>query len=210
MKKYIYILIIFTLVSSTAFSQIIFTENKHYTDEQLKKSLDSLIKKAHYIFDASLVILNGNLGDSYYVKEENQIYFRWLVKVNFVYKGKDIHVGDTIINIFKQGGKGDKARIINGNSYLPLIFPLTANNATKESCLLLTESAYPKKINDELAGKKQMEFIKTDLGYFAGNYDMEYNPPIAVSFPIAYCLKRSDWYDYLKKFPGIKVPEVKK
>ena len=203
MKKYIYILIIFTLVSSTAFSQIIFPENRNFTAVQSKKSLDFLIKKAHYIFDASPI----SVSENYYVKEENQIYFRWLVKVNFVYKGKDIHVGDTIINIFKQGGKGDKARIISGNSYLPLIFPLTANNATKESCLLLTESVYPKKINDEWDGIKQMAFINTDLGYFAGNYDMEFNTTIAVSFPGMSFLKRSDWYDYLKKFPGIKVPE---
>ena len=203
MKKYICLFTIVVLTSCISYSQIKFIENKKYTKEFLKKSLDDLIKNAKYIFDASLI----QFSDIYYIKDEDQTYYRSFVKVNFVYKGRGIQKGDTVLYVWKQSGRGEGV-FVTDHDNRPRIFPNIAGDP-KESCLLLEESKYPRKANDKWADKKQLAFIKTEIGYFGGNYNIRTeNPPIAISFRGIEFMKRIDWYNYLKQFPGIKVPKT--
>ena len=168
--------------------------------------LDYTIKKSTCIVEGSIISNEG----WYYVKEENQRYTTKLYKVRHPLLGVDISEGDTILIVLKTDFKGDVETISSRFSKLPNLYGDLRNNF---QCLFFMDSDYPiTSMPDSLKNYKRVTWITTGIGYFGASY--VYNNPIfngeyahAVNINGLRFKTFKEWYDYLKKYPGVKVPE---
>ena len=203
MQKHLLIVILFASTVA-AHSQPRFT---HPTDTLLFKQHFSALKNA---IDSSTYIVEAKFikGDYYYIKQENQTYFRTFIKVNKVMRGASIADGDTITCIWKQEGNGEGPfTLASPHSAIPLLW---YDEKRTESCLFLTDSKFATETEaDKWSHYKKVTYVPTNVGYFAALYDAIYDAKIGVFIKGILFDKKSDWYTYLKQYPGIKVPEDK-
>ena len=207
MKKYILAIILFSTFALKA--QITFFP---YNVGQILVSkegslfcLDYTIKKSTCIVEGSIISNEG----WYYVKEENQRYTTKLYKVRHPLLGVDISEGDTILIVLKTDYKGDVETISSGFSKLPNLYGDLRNNF---QCLFFMDSDYPiTSMPDSLKKYKKVTWIVTGIGSFGASYNIKGSirgdDPNAVFINGLRFDSFKTWYDYLKKYPGVKVPE---
>ena len=205
MKKYILAIILFSTFALKA--QITFFP---YNVGQILVSkegslfcLDYTIKKATCIVEG-----RGISNGRYYIKEENQRYTTTLYKVRHPLLGVDISEGDTILIVLKTDYKGDVETISSRFSKLPTLYGGSDNT----KCLFFMDSDYPiTSMPDSLKKYKRVTWITTGIGYFGASYNIKGSIRGDDLNAVFINGLRFDsfktWYDYLKKYPGVKVPE---
>ena len=198
MKKY-FIVLLFILNTFRIFAQSQDFYNDSIQQIQAKDALKKVIDESKYIVEA--MAIEG--GDYYYILEDDQTYYRALVKVTKIIRGTNISVGDTIIAIWKQKYKGKGPYEIYVNWGEPRLW--YAKNST--SCLFLTDSKYPiEPVADEWSRFKHTTYIPSSIGYFAALY-VDENGHRRVSFESGIRFSRmTDWYNFLKQFPNVNAP----
>ncbi len=200
MKKYIIILLCFVSTANT-YGQARFVV---VNDSLLKKTLavlETVINKSQYIIESNFAI--GS--DYYYIVEDNQLYFRTFIKVKNVLRGTDISEGDTIVAIWKQYGKGNRPTELPAED---IALPAPWSQQKTESCLFLIENTFPNESNpDKWSNFKKVNFLHCESGYPSAHYDTFLAEKIPVQIMGVIFNKRSEWYNYLKQYPDIKVPE---
>ena len=164
--------------------------------------LDYTIKKATCIVEG-----RGISNGWYYIKEENQRYTTMLYKVRYPLLGVNISAGDTIIVVLITNYKGER-EMTTEYSKLPTLYGGSDNT----KCLFFMDSDYPiSAMPDSLNKYKRVTWIDTGIGYLGASYNIKGSirgdDPNAV-FINGLCFDSfKTWYDYLKKYPGVKVPE---
>lgn len=186
--------------------------SRNGSPETFHASLQAL---QHTIENSKYIIEAAPLGcDVYYVAGEDQSYKRMFIKVIKVLRGNDLMDGDTLVGIWKLESKGklDLTFRIDDIPQARLWF----DDYQSMSCLFLRDSPYPvEREQDIWSSKKKVTYILSDMGggygqYMEGLYtDLEGYKDMAVSFFVAnlFYKTRADWYNYLKQYPDIKVPE---
>ncbi len=200
MKKYIFSLL---LIIGTCQA---FAQPRFYTDDEIlfNKTLNVLkdvINKSQYIVEGISI---G--GDYYYIPEEDQTYFRTFIKVNKVLRGISISQGDTIVGVFPQYAKGQGIQLLPSHSEGPRLW---YRYGYSESCLFFTDNKFTCEPRaDEWSHFKKITYIDSELGYLGAFYDGTVKgKSIAVSVEGILFNNKKDWYNYLKQYPDIKVPE---
>ena len=195
MKKSI-ICLIFMLIVFRLNSQA--TSSVPLDSATAKAALNAVIKQAKYIIEARWIV---KTGDYYYIENENQSYWRTMMKVTKVIRGSKIAVGDTIISIWKQDYKGNGPDGRRGPSSAPHIWH---QPGISTSCLFLIDNNFPfEPFPDKWSTFIHTTYIRSKTGYFAALYTDSY-PAVKIpgfSFKFFY-----EWYAYLKTFRKIKLP----
>ena len=199
MKKYIFWLML-TILIRPVFAQIGYISDDSLEFNRAEQALKTVIDQSKYIIEA-----RGLTGDYYYIQEDDQTYYRTLMKVIKVLRGANIQLGDTIIGIWKQEYKGKgPPEIPPSHSTAPRLWYQSGKST---SCLFLTDSKFPAEtFADEWSQFKHTTYFPSSIGYFAALF-IDENGHRRVSFESGIRFKSmADWYDYLSQFPDVKVP----
>ena len=203
MKKYLFCLIQILAVHQV-FAQGSYIDNNNVKLKKTEQALAFVINQSIYIVEAFFIKTN----DFYYIKEDDQTYWRTFMKVTKVIRGSNLNVGDTIISIWRQEYKGEGPDDIGmSHSAEPRLWYV--KNST--SCLFLTTSKFPTEpVPDQWSHLLKTTYIPSSIGYFAAIYDSYMGfreAKVAVSVEGLYFNYRSEWYDYLRKFKNINLPK---
>ena len=155
------------------FAQVSYISDDSLEFNRAEQALKTVIEQSKYIFEATGIAYNY-----YYIEADDQTYYRTIMKVKKAIKGADIHIGDTIISIWKQEIKGKgppELRILHSSK--PIL--TLANNST--SCLFLKDNEYPaESVPDEWSQYKHTTYVPSSIGYFAALYNSNGEPAVGI------------------------------
>ena len=206
MKKNIQILIILIILGHNVEAQVSYKDN-NLTDEQLNEGNTEIINKASTIIDARRL--------DYKIKslvKKGEIDKAVLLKITNVLRSNELKQGDTIIVIFRNVGYGTDSfyeQYTHGG--YPSIFSQNPQDHSINCELFLIKNLDKIIINDRnWQNKIVYELYLTKNGY-ASVYinddaiaDKEYD--VYALFNLKFKTMQ-EWYNYLKKYDNIKVPE---
>jgi hypothetical protein len=196
MKKYNFVLILLLLSSSFASAQVI---NDSLTEQ--------VIKNAPYIVEGY------HISDSYCNCFTENYYDEVIgFKVREVYRGDNIHVGDTILLLNPHVGNGNKnnGALIDRSDVAPVQFSFV-NCEGGVGCggqfLILNT----KPIKDEHYNNQQI-FLQYPAGNCSCFLTQDITDTVSKRFAIKVLNRREfktkqAWYDYLKRFNEIHLPK---
>ena len=192
-----------------SFAQPTFISKDDSLFKKTLRAIDNVIKESKYIIEGTPADIEFYpiASDFYYIGEENQSYFETPIRVTKILKGKGISVGDTIIGIYKQYTPGYGRQDPPSGS---IVFRLWYHELST-SCFFLVDNHFPKEPKPNRWSKfKKVTYINSEIGYFEALYNLYYatlRHQIPVSVEGVLFNSQSDWYNYLKQYPDIKVPE---
>ena len=192
---------IMMLSINQVFAQISYVKNDSAKFKKAEMALSSVITQSNYIIETVGLTLNY-----YYIAEDDQTYWRTIMRITRVLRGTNVQVGDTIISIWKQKDKGkgiDEYSVRHHGSGEPRLW----YDKKSTSCIFLTDSKYPAEpVADEWSRFKHTTYIPSSIGYFAALY-VDENGHRRVSFESGIRFSRmTDWYNFLKQFPNVNAP----
>lgn len=128
-----------------------------------------------------------------------------MIIIHNVLRGENSNINDTVAIIIKQKQPGNGPPLVeSAHSNYPLLWI-----ANEVSCLFLTDNIYPEeKEADQWSHFKKFNVIRNNnFSGVASIYDAN---TIAGKLIIAGGVvfkKKTDWYNYLRQYPDIKIPE---
>ena len=207
MKKYIYISFFVLFNHFPVHSQISY-KGENLTDAQLAEGNQEIITNASTIIDG--IMLESQLKSLVKEKELDGVD---LIKLTHVLRSGELKTGDTIIVIFRNIAYGTESMYEpNPNGYPSAGFSLNPNDHRSLNCEWFLKE-YTGEINLKALNwqnNKVYEFYLTKFGcaivYFK-DYSIK-NPEYDVYALFNLKFKtRQEWYNYLKTYDNIKVPE---
>ena len=206
MKKYIQILIILLLLGYIVQAQVSYNAN-NLTEEQLTEGNQEIITKASTIVDG--IRISAKTKSLIKKGEVDRVF---LIKLTHIFRSDEIRQRDTIIVILRNIGHGTDSsyeQYIHGG--YPSIFSQSPKDGSINCELFLTKNEDKIIFSDHnWQNKKVYELYLTKNGYASVYLN---DDAIADKEYLVYALfnlkfkTRQEWYNYLKKYDNIKVPE---
>ena len=166
------------------------------------------------IITNSPTIIHGNMIDSKMKSliKKGEVDCVYLIQITHIFRSSVLKVGDSIIVLFRNGAEGsDSVFEPRLHSFYPEMFSEPFPDRKIHCEIFLTE--YLNDINFEKLGwghKKVYELFPSKYGYATVYFKDRANPELDYDVYALFNLKfktRQDWYNYLKKYDNIKVPE---
>ena len=208
MKKSKYFLLAISLLTSGyAFAQI--SSYPIRTDyigaESLNEINNKVLKNCAYILD--VVVIDDKLQST---QKKGQVDVVVKAKVRHILRGRQIKKGDTIIVVMPDVANGTDSMYMphSYNGYPDIMFKI--NNELFGELLLQLPSNDFKKDLPEWNGKMVFELYRSNKGFcsivFQDGSITDKNYEVWALFGLKF-KTRQEWYNYLKQYPDIEVPE---
>ena len=207
MKKYILLSLNILIMSLLANAQMSYRAAYHTTVDQFAEGNKDIITNASTIIDG--IQIDAKMKS---LVKEGELDGAHLIKLTHVLRSNDLKTGDTIILIFRNVASGTESRYnVNVSSGLPHIFSINPKDQSIYGEWFLKE--YSDTIDLKKLpwpNKKIYEFYISKYGfttvYFKDQAAAEAPFDVYALFNLEF-KTRQEWYNYLKKYDNIKVPE---
>ena len=195
------VLLIAVFVSNITLAQVISNEEK-----------DAAIKKIIYN-SSDILSLERIQQVEKSVIASNQLDVLFLAKVTFVFKGKNINLGDTIIILLPNvGSVYDSMKEYPAHSRYPGLWSECNGNKICCQLFLVKSERNLENLDGQWKGRNVFELTPSQIGFASVRFrdatfgDKTYE--VIALFDQQF-KTINDWYNYLRQFGGLNVPEVK-
>ena len=193
-------------MSLIANAQMSYSASYNTTVDQFAEGNKDIITNASTIIDG--IQIDAKMKS---LVKEGELDGAHLIKLTHVLRSNDLKTGDTIIVIFRNVASGKESMYNSNTTGLPQIF-FDVNHDFSLNC-----EWFLKEYSDTIdlkklpwPNKKIYEFYKSKYGfttvYFKDQAATEAPFDVYALFNLEF-KTRQEWYNYLKKYDNIKVPE---
>jgi hypothetical protein len=199
-----YISLIFLTFSSCISNAQVGNRQSTFSNTQREEGNKEILATSTTIIDGVKI---DQIKKSFF--ELGKLDLAFLVKVNFSFRG-ETKAGDSIIVILKHVANGnDSVYDVPPHQQYPAIFYSCGPNLA--CCQLFLQESNEVLIfsRNEWNGRKVFELCRSRFGYAATSYFVkDYNEiSYAVNGLFLKFITLNDWYNYLKQFPNVNIPD---